>query len=348
MKSDTKKIIFDVSTASIIKVALVILALIFLYLIRDIVIIFIVALILATLINPLADWFAKKRIPRALAVLLIYIVLIGIISVIITMLVPPLIEQSSQLISKLGFYWDDIKNRFSVLKDLAITNGFVGADKDLSSFQSGLSQAVSGIFSTLSGFFGGIVTFILILALTFYMVVEGDALKKFFRAIAPSKYQPHLVGIMTRAQHKIGMWLRGALVLGIIVGILVYVGLTVLGVKYALVLAILAGLLELVPYFGPPIAAVPAVFLAFTQAPIKGLLVIVLYIVIQQLENHILSPKIIQKAVGLNPVVSILSLGIGFKIAGILGALLAIPVATALSVFVMDFVEFKHKTKVNS
>lgn len=339
-----QKIVFDISIATILKVVAVILALFFLYLIRDILIIFIVALILATLINPLADWFAKKRIPRALAVLLIYVVLVSILASIITLLIPPLVEQSGQLIKKLSVYWDDLVSRISALKDLAVTQGFVAdTSNGLSSLQAGLSRALSGVFSTLSGFFGGLVTFILILVLTFYMVVEGDALKKFFKSIAPEKYQPHLVGLMTRAQHKIGLWLRGAITLGLIVGIFVYIGLTILGVKYALVLAILAGLLELIPYFGPPIAAIPAVFLAFSQAPIKGLLVLILYVVIQQLENNILVPKVMQKAVGLNPVVSILSLGIGFKLAGFLGALLAIPVATAISVFVTDFIELRKR-----
>jgi len=339
----SQKIILDISIVAILKVVAVLLMLFFFYLIRDILIIFVVALILATLINPLADWFAKKRIPRALAVLLIYIILIGVLVSILTLLIPPLVEQSGQLIKKLSAYWDSVVSQVSALKNLAITKGFVGNSDALSSLESGLSKALGGVFSTLSGVFGGVVTTILILVLTFYMVVEGDALKKFFKSIAPEKYRPHLVGLMTRAQHKIGLWLRGSLMLGLIVGIFVYVGLTILGVKYALVLALLAGILELLPYFGPPIAAIPAVFLAFSQAPIKGLLVLALYVIVQQLENNILVPKVMQKAIGLNPVVSILSLGIGFKLAGFLGALLAIPIATAISVFVIDFIALKNR-----
>jgi predicted PurR-regulated permease PerM len=180
---------------------------------------------------------------------------------------------------------------------------------------------------------GGVVSFVLILVLAFYMIIEGDAFKKFFRSVAPERYQPHLVGLFTRAQHKMGLWLRGTLILGLIVGILVYIGLLILDIKYALVLAILAGILEMIPYLGPPVSAIPAVILAFSQAPAKGLLVMILYIVVQQLENHILAPKILQKAIGINPVVSILSFGIGFKVAGVLGA----------TVFIMDFIELQKK-----
>jgi len=344
MSEKIEKMKVDISITTTLKVVGVLLGVFFAYLIRDVIIIFIVALILATLINPLADWFAKRRIPRALAVLLIYVILIGLLASILTTLVPILVEQSGQLGKNLSVYWDSFKDKFpgldfDVFVDSSSTNSF----KPL---QAGL-PALSGVFSTITGFFGGIITFLLILVLTFYMVVEDSALKKFLKEIAPLKYRPHLVGLMTRAQHKIGMWLRGALTLGLIIGLAVYIGLTILGVKYALVLALLAAVLELIPYIGPPTAAIPAIFLAFSQAPIKGFFTLILYIVIQQLENNLLVPKVMQKAVGLNPIISIISMGIGFKVAGMLGALLAIPIATASSVFVLDFIELKRKKEAN-
>ena len=347
MEPNSQKITFDISGTAILKIAGIFIALIFLYLIRDILIIFVVALLLSTLINPLADWFARHRIPRALAVLLIYIFLVGILALIITMLAPPLAEQAQQLLKNLSGYWGNLSDRIASLKNLAITKSIFGeASEGLSAWQTNLPKAVSGVLETVSEFLGGIITFILILVLTFYMVVENDALKKFFKSIAPDKYQPHLIGLFTRAQNKVGLWLRGALILGFIVGTFVFVGLTILGVKYALVLALLAGLLELIPYFGPPISAIPAVFMAFSQDPILGLLTIALYVVIQQLENNILVPKVMQKAVGLNPVVSILALGVGFKVAGFLGALLAIPMATAIGVFVGDLIELRKRNQI--
>lgn len=339
-----QKITFDISIGAILKVVAVVLAVIFLYLIRDLLIIFIVSIILATLIDPLANWFAKHRIPRALAVLLIYIVLIGVLVLTIVLLIPPLVEQSGQVIKIISTYAGGLIERISALKNVPLVKSLVSQNLEaLGSIQAGLPGAVSGVFSTLTGVVGGFVSFLLILVLTFYIVVEGDAFKKFFKSISPEKYQPHLVGLMTRAQHKMGLWFRGALILAIIVGVMVYIGLTVLGVKYALVLAILAGILELIPYFGPFISAVPAVLLAFSQAPAKGILVLVMYVIIQRLENDILVPKVFQKTAGLNPVVSIMSMGIGFIVAGFFGALLAIPVATAISVVVGDFIELRKK-----
>ena len=346
MEPNNQKMTFDISWGAILKVVAVIIALIFLYLIRDVLVIFVVALLLSTLINPLADWFARYRIPRALAVLLIYIFLLGVLALIIGILAAPLAEQTQQLIKNLSGYRESLSDRLANLKDLITANGLFGETSEglsASALQANLPKAVSGVLGTISGFLGGVVTFILILVMTFYMVVENNALKKFFKNIAPERYQPHLIGLFTRAQNKVGLWLRGALILSLIVGVVVFIGLSILKIKYALVLALLAGLLELIPYFGPPISAVPAVLIAFSQDPLLGLLTIVLFIVVQQLENHILVPKVMQKAIGLSPIISILSLGIGFKIAGFLGALLAIPMATAVSVFVIDFIEIKKK-----
>ncbi|MBU4332000.1 AI-2E family transporter, partial [Patescibacteria group bacterium] len=144
-------------------------------------------------------------------------------------------------------------------------------------------------------------------------------------------------------QKKIGSWLRGQVILMIIIGILSYIGLLILGVRYALLLALFAGLMEIIPYIGPIFGAVPAVFIALTQSPIKGLLVIVLYLIIQQLENNLIVPKIMKRAVGLNPIVVILVILIGGKIAGIVGALIAVPVATAFSVMLKDFLDLRKQ-----
>ena len=143
---------------------------------------------------------------------------------------------------------------------------------------------------------------------------------------------------MGRMQEKLGAWLRGQIILMIVVGVLTYIGLLILGVKYALVLAIFAGIAEIVPYAGPIIAAVPAIGIGLTMSPFKGMIVALLYFGIQQIENAVLTPKIMQKSVGLNPVVSLFALMVGFKFAGLVGALLAIPVATIVAVFLRDLI----------
>jgi predicted PurR-regulated permease PerM len=148
--------------------------------------------------------------------------------------------------------------------------------------------------------------------------------------------------LFNRVQRKMGLWLRGQLILCLIIFALTYLGLSILGVKYALILALIAGLTEFIPYLGPFLGGVPAVFLAFTQSPTLAIFVAILYIIVQQIENNFLTPKIMEKAVGLNPIVSIAAIMVGFSIGGVIGALLSIPVATAAVVVIQDLLHKKQ------
>lgn len=337
MELKNRPININITTGAIIKIILIFLIVYFLYLVRDILAILFVALILASAIDPWVDWMQNKKIPRGIGVLLIYFILFSFVSLVIYLIVPPIAKEIGELASSFPKILDKIIAGFSALKEYTDQRGILGNVKDsFGTISSGLQNAAGGVFSTVTGIFGGIFSFFLVLVLTFYMVVEENAIKKLIFSIAPSEHQPYIMQLINRMQEKIGMWLRGQLILSLIIFIFTYVGLSILGVKYALVLALIAGLTESIPYLGPMLAAIPAVFLAFTQAPILALFVAILYYVIQLTENNILVPKIMQKAVGLNPIVSIAVLLIGFQIAGIVGAILSIPVATAVSVFIKD------------
>jgi len=177
------------------------------------------------------------------------------------------------------------------------------------------------------------------------MVVEENAIKKLVWSIAPEKHQVYVMQLINRIQKKIGLWLRGQLILCLVIFVLSYIGLLILGVKYALMLALIASITELVPYIGPIIGSIPAVVLAFAQSPMLAVFVVALYYGIQLVESNILTPKIMEKAVGINPIISIVALLVGFKVAGVVGAILSIPVATAVSVFVKDVFDSKGEKK---
>ena len=324
-----EKQLISISTGTILKIIAIFAALWFVWFVRDILAVVFVALLLAALIDPIADWFSTKKIPRSLAVLLVYLCLLVILVFVVVMIVPPFVEQISALLANFGYY-DQVAE---YVERLAAIN----LSENVADNFGQITNSIQQIFATVSGFFAGIAAMVIVLVLAFYMVVEEQAARHFFKAISPNKYQPHLSKLFNKMQGKIGAWLRGQIILGLIVGVVAYIGLTILGVQYALVLAILAGLFEIVPYIGPVAAAIPAVILALLQSPIKGVLVAVLYIVIQWLENNILVPKIMQKVTGLNPIVSIVALLVGLKVAGIVGAILAVPVATMLAVVLEDF-----------
>ena len=344
MKTETH---VNISSGTVVKILGILGGLTFVWFIRDVVAVFFVALLLAALIDPFADWFERHRIPRALGVLVVYVLLAAIITGAFLIIVPPLVSQLSDLLKGLTTSFGDARGVLEGIIALTEKYGFAqNISESFQNVQGALSQGFSRVFSTIANVFGGVTTLVLVLVITFYMVVEEADARRMFRHFAPRKYQPYLVGLAGRMQEKLGYWLRGQLILMLVIGALTYIGLLILGVEYALVLAIFAGLAEIVPYAGPILAAIPAVILAFTISPIKAVMVAVLYFAIQQLENGVLTPKIMQKSVGLNPVVSIFSLMVGFKVGGFVGAIFAIPVATLVTVLMHDLIgryDERHK-----
>jgi len=328
----------SVSTWTIAKVLIMLVVIGLLWALRDVVAMLFVALLLSALIDPFADWFARHRIPRALAVIIVYAFLLAITASVIILLVPPLLAQVQQLVSNFSSIFTGLANSFSRFQDLTVQYGFGNNfQSGLQAIEEGVSNSFSGIFSTVTGFFGSLAAFVIVMVLTFYMVVEEDSARRFFKNLAPVEYQPFLVSLFNKMQKRIGYWLRGQLVLGVVVGLAVYLGLLILGVPYALLLGLIAGLLEIIPYAGPLLSAVPILIIAFSVSPLKGLAALLLVIAVQQIENNLLVPKIMQKAIGLNPVVSIVAMLVGVKFGGLVGALLAIPFATVISVAIEEF-----------
>lgn len=335
------KVEFTISAGTILKIVGVLFALWFIYYIRDILAIVFVALILSSIIDPLADWLQVRRIPRSIGVIIVYVALFSILGLIMGVLVPPLIQEIRDLASNFQAVWERLVSGILLFRQYSLESGFSkNIEQGLLSVQSGLTRAVGGavggVFTGVVGVFGGLVSFVVILVLTFYMVVQEDGLKRLFKLLVPEHYQPFVGGTLNKVRRKITAWIKGQLVLSAVVGIFAYIGLSIIGVNYALVLGLFVGLAEFVPYAGPFIGGVVAVFFALAESTTKAFVTVILFIILQQFENNILVPKVMQRAVGLNPIVSILALIIGAKLAGIAGALFAIPVATALDVLVRD------------
>lgn len=336
--------IIHISTKTILKILLLVGILYVLYLVWDILLLVFISLILASLIDPFAEWLKEKRIPRGVAVLIIYVVLLGLLGILIGVLAPVIVRDVPQVASQLSSYVEQFQQT-SFWQSTFGDTSLVGEAGDIGSrllepvLQG--AEAFTNLFSTISGVFRGLFAFILVLVITFYMVVQEDPLRKVLRSVVPEAYLPKTLSVLSKIRETLSAWMRGQLILSGIVGVMVYIGLTLLNIKYAAVIAILAAFLEFIPYLGPILAAVPAIFFAFIGGGwVQILLVVSLYIVVQQVENHILVPKVMQHAVGLNPIVSIIAVLIGAEIAGIIGALLAIPVATAIRILMREvFVE---------
>jgi predicted PurR-regulated permease PerM len=333
--------VITISTLTIVKVAIFIFAIAFFYLIRDIVALFFVSLVLASIINPLAAWFQSKKMPRGAAVLLLYALILALIAAIFTLLVPAVIIETQDLVKNADSIWANFVSSFGPLREFVAAHGVsYDLQQALNTATGSITAAAGGLVATIRGFATGLVSLIVVLVVAFYLVVSEDGLKRLFRTVAPEPYQPYLVDLFQRIEKSIGGWVRGQLILSAIVAVTVFATLKILGVKYALVLALTAGVMESITYVGPVFAAIPAILIGFTQSPLKGLIVAIMYLVIQQTESHILVPKVMSKVTGLHPIVCIFALLIGVKVAGLIGALMAIPVAMMIGIVAGDAFRF--------
>jgi predicted PurR-regulated permease PerM len=331
---------FNVSILTLTKIAGFILALWFLYVIKDILVIIFVAILLAMAFDPFVSFLQKKKIPRTFGIVILIGCIFLVLATAVALIIPPLLEQMSQITKNFPLYWDKLSNSFVDLQARPETQGVVqNIQNALRGFQSTIGQSAQGVLPFIGTIFGSVISFILISVLTFYFLSQEDAIKKGFHHVTPPRYRPYFTGLIVRMQDRLVLWLRGELLLGLIIGLMAMLGLWLLGVKFFLVLALIAGISELIPYVGPVLGAVPAAFFGFTDSLWKGIAVIILFWLIQQLENHLIVPKVMQKAVGLNPIVVIIVILIGAKILGFLGVVLAVPTAAALSVLVKDFFE---------
>lgn len=326
---------FEISTSAIIKIILAVFVIWFLYAIRDIVVLFFIVLVIVAALGPLVNRMTKY-IPRLLAVIILSILFLGILAAIGYLIIPPVVHQLQllainlpEILSRLGPLYQSVQNY--------ITN----YQESLLNVSSQLGQVTTNVYSTTIGFVSGLVAFFTILVLSFYMLLEQESLKSFLHQTVPIEHKEKFFDIARKIGGKMGAWLRGQLALMFIIGVLDGIALGVLGIPYALTLAVFGGLTEVIPYIGPWLGLIPAFFVALTISPLTALIVLIAYIVIQQIEAQFLAPKIMGKAVGLSPVIIILALLIGAKLMGILGVLIAVPVAAAIAVLIGEAPEIK-------
>jgi len=341
---------FDISTASILKAIIVVLFFVFLYVLKDVLIIFLFGLVIASAISPFANWLDQRRFPRLWGVLLLFLIVIGLIALIASLVIPSLSADVDQLVTTLPAVFEKVSTSLeNVQQGAPAYLDFVSEIQNiLSSLSSYLQQSSQSAVGLVVSIFGGVISFIAVLVISFYLSVTKKGLDSFFESVVPEKYEAYIKDLWKRSERKVGLWLQGQLLLALIVGLVVYVGLSLMGIKFALMLGLLAFAFEIVPVVGPVLAAIPAVILAFLQGPTTGLWVVVFYVAVQQLENHILVPIVMGKTVGLNPVVVIMALLIGSQLAGIAGMILSIPVATIIVEVIDDMAKKKESRRLSS
>lgn len=279
--------------------------------IRDILLFLFIAFIIMSGLRPMVDGLENKKVPRILAVVIVYLGIIGILTILIASIIPAMIIQSTHMIQTLP----------SVIEKV-IPYGVV----NLAEFTQQIAPIGQNIIKVTINIFSNIITILTILVFVFYFLLERKHTKAMLAGFVGIDQAEISMGVLERIESRLGMWIRGQLILMTIIGVMTYIGLLLLRIDFALPLAIFAGLLEILPNIGPIISAIPAVLVALSISPVAALSVIGLFIIVHQLENNLIVPFVMKQSVGLSPLITIFALMIGGKLAGISGAILAVPI----------------------
>ena len=321
------------------------------YLVREVLLLLYISGLLAIGFSPIIRLIERQRLlpvgtrrfPRWLAILVLYVFIIGTAVGIGMMIFPPLYEQAQE-------FWAQKEQMFergqTFLRDRGLLSGeqitLEEAVERAPKAAAG-TDAVATLFGALRGVLGGILGFLTILIVTFYLLVESWSLHQGLLRLFPAPERPRVDAAARAITVKVSAWLGGQLFLGGVIGITSAIGLWLLGIPYFYVLALISAIGELIPVVGPLLAAIPAIAVAASVSYQKVLFVVIFFVVQQQFENHVLVPKVMSRQVGVSAVTVIVSLLIGARLLGILGALLAVPTAAIIQVLIMEVLEMREK-----
>lgn len=304
--------------------ALVIIALAFAIVqLRGILVAIFIAYILMAALIPWVNLLRRYRFPKIVAVLIPYLSIVILIFLLFVPLLQMFVPQVQSFLTRLPIYLNQSATLFGFEIDQAAAQQYISRE---------LSSIGKNAFSVTSKVFSGLFTTISVMFISFYFLMYHDAFKQWIASFFHKASRERVVETLQQVDDKLGSWVRGQLVLSFSIGFMTWIALTILNVPFALPLAVIAGMLEILPTLGPTISAIPAIIVAMTISPGLALTVAIVYIIIQQLENSLLVPKIMQRAVGFNPVVVIISIMTGGTVMGVVGALIAIPFLSFLVV----------------
>ena len=311
------------------------------YLVRDVLLLLYVSALLAIGFSPIVRLIERqkvlpigRRLPRWLAILILYLVIIGSLTAVGFLVFPPLVRQGQQL-------WTELPQMFERAQQWLMAKGLLSEHLTLREAAQrapvgGGGEAVGTVFGAIMGVLGGLFGLLTILILTFYLLIDADSLRDTLLRLFPSSRRARVAAASRDITVKVSAWLGGQLLLGAIIGITSAIGLWAIGIPFFYVLALISGIGELIPVVGPILSAIPAIAIASTVSLDKVLLVVIFFVVQQQFENHVLVPKIMERQVGVSAVTVIVALLIGARMLGIVGAILAVPTAAILQVLLIE------------
>ena len=311
----------DISHRTIIFTVIFLLGLWFLYYIRAIILELFVAFLIMTILSPLVNLFTKIKVSKGLSVFITYVLVIGIIGGVIALIAPALVQQTTNFINAFPGYLTNIGINSSGISN--ITNGILGQ--------------IGGVLNFTFSIFSNVFSIFTILVFSFYMLIGFSGIRNHIVLLLGEQNGLKVSKLIESVQNKLGQWSRGQLLLMLAVGIGNYIGYLLLKIPFALPLAILTGIFEIVPILGPIISAIPAVLIGFGISPLTGIGAAAVAFVVNQLENYILVPKIMQKSTGVSPLIILISVAVGAKLLGVMGVIIAVPFVITLQVILKEY-----------
>ncbi|MDZ7726452.1 MAG: AI-2E family transporter [Candidatus Campbellbacteria bacterium] len=335
------KTVISIDTATMIRAAVVVISILLLFVVRDILLILLVAVVLASAASPAVDLLVERKIPRVVSAGIIYATAIGMFVLFFYYFVPILASEVSGFLNSVPEYSSEL-SEVANSEDVEV----LSLENLTEGIRNMMSNLTDGILGSIATVFGGLFNFILILTISFYLSIQKNGVDNFLAYVTPAQYSEYVANLWKNSQRKIGKWFQGTLVSSALVGLLVYTGLLILGVPYAFFFAVLSGLLNFIPIVGPTLMTIPAAIVGLVEGGlVLGVLVVVLFILVQAIEGNFVYPLVVGRAVGVSPIVIIMAVGIGAKLAGFLGVILAVPVSAVLVEFITDMQNSGKKEK---
>lgn len=327
--------IVTISSGTMIRALVIGAAAVALWQLSTLVLLLLSAIVIASAVEPGVAFFLDRKFPRPLAVVSVYVLLLAGFAALVWFFIPPMLDEAFIALSILPQYLSQVGNA-SLLPFLNSGVGPSLADSVLA-LQDAFANTGAGVLKFISSIFGGAFYFLLTVVVSIYFSLQETGIDDFLRLVTPAQHQAYVLDLWKRSQKKIGLWMQGQILLSVIITVLLYLGLSILGVPYALLLAIFAGIMELIPVFGSFVAAVPGILVALTLGDLTTVAAVsALYLIVNQFQAHLIYPLVVKKIVGVPPILVIIALIAGGQLAGFLGVLLAVPVAAAIQEFVDD------------
>ncbi len=326
------------------KMALLVIFIYFLYLIKDLIIWIVFALVLSILFNFAIEFLERKRVPRILATVIVYFGLLILIGLFFYKTAPIFLAEINQFIEKLPEYL----NKISPYLDKLGLGSIENSSSLFSFIRNNLQQVSQGIISALIVIFGGLQSTVFIVFLAFFFSLEKNLLENLLSNFIPLKYRERFLRLVPRVKRRVNNWFVSRIIGVIFVALLSYLVLRVFDVKYAFILAILGGILDFIPMLGPVVAGLLIAMIVMMSSVTKALIILICFIIIQQLEGNILFPVLFKKFVGLPPSLVLIALAVGASLWGFLGAILAIPLTGIIFEIIKDYLKVKKRKEASS